>query len=181
VKSRVTMAVALLASLAATLYGAYRWCYPYGSRPCQLPCTMMALVTYALDHNGYFPNVSNHPFTSLESLYPNYVDGDKLSGISGDRREVSRRLGEGRSLDSNVSSWVYFPGFRSDDPPALAVLVEARAGLGFDGSRAPAGSHAVGFASGEAKQIPAGAWDAFLDEQTRLRALAIARHAAVRK
>lgn len=173
--SRATLFAAFLLAIAGLLYGVKLRNYPYGARPCQLPCTMMALKTFALDHEGQYPNVNDDPFLSLQALFPNYLDGNKLSGISGNMSDAVQRLLTNRTLDSNSCSWVYFPGFRTDDPINLMIIMEARGGIGFNGFRDSEGSHAVGFASGEFRQVSAADWERFLQEQARLRSETIAR------
>jgi hypothetical protein len=67
------------------------------------------------------------------------------------------------------SSWVYLPGFKRTDDPSLAIIWERVGGLRFNGRRAEPGSHAVGFADGTHRQVPAAEWDGFLRQQSSLR------------
>jgi len=126
-----------------------------------------ALRSYALDHEGWLPD-DGDSFRSLELLWPNYLpDPVDLAGISGNDKEARRRLPEGRHLDSNVSSWVYWPGLVAESDQDIAILWEKESGITFNGFRAE--GHAVGFINGSWRQIGSDQWEAFIKEQKRLR------------
>jgi hypothetical protein len=127
---------------------------------------MRALIHYARDHHGLFPTGTN-AWEALRQLYPDsIVDVQLLAGISGNREEVKRRLETGGVLDSDISSWIYFPGFEWDDRE-VAIIWERTEGIAFNGRRAS--GHAVGFADGHHEQVPKERWPAFIQEQEKLR------------
>lgn len=155
-------------SIGATLIG-WRWLYPYGARPCALPCILSAIILYADEHDGWFPKGTADPIEDLSLLVPSSVGPDSIAGISGDRHEAARRFKRGLSLTNGVSSWIYFPGFRADDPKELAIIWDRAVGVGFNGKRAAAGSKAVGFADGSFRTIPANGWAAFEKQEEEMR------------
>jgi hypothetical protein len=134
----------------------------------KLTTYMGVLVSYAHDHGGWYPRGEVTPLLSLQKLYPQYDQwGSGLAGLSGDEKTVERLAKEGRPIDSTVSSWVYFPGFRSDDDPNICIIWERQEGVFLTGSRAD--GHAVGFADGGFNQIPSKDWPAFVKHQEELR------------
>lgn len=149
-------------------FGVYRWNYPFGARTCAMPCVLTALRHYANEHGHAFPFGQTSSIECLKLLYPEYVsDAKLLAGISGDRRQLQKRLANGNEIDDNCSSWVYWPGFREDDDFSLAIIWERQPGIGFNGKRSS--GHCVGFADGTSRQIPTSRWIAFVAEQERLR------------
>lgn len=149
---------------------AWGWLFPYGSRPCVMPCLMTGLMSYAADHGGWFPDGGGSGIQSLRLLVPNYVSSDVLAGLSGDRRQLLQELESGNVLSEKASSLVYWGGFRWDDDPQLAVVWDRTPGVNGNGRRAWPGSHAVGYADGRVVQVPARQWSQFLKAQAELRA-----------
>jgi hypothetical protein len=77
-----------------------------------------------------------------------------------------------KPLDQSVSSWVYKPGLRSDDPGDIAILWEAKPGLYYDGRRNNIAGHAVLLISGEITNVAGTNWEKFLKYQDSLRTVA---------
>src|SRR5690349_20218078 len=150
----------------------YRWEFPYGQRPCALPCTMQGLWMYANQHERWFPSQTNSSNTLdlLRELVPGYVAPGVLAGVSGNVSKVRQCLETGRAIDSSISSWVYWQGFRADDDPRLAIIWERAEGVNGIGQRSLSGGHAVGFADGTYRQIAKTDWAAFVKSQEVLRA-----------
>lgn len=133
----------------------------------KLTTYMGVLFSYASDHDGWYPRGEATPLQSLQKLYPRYDKwGSGLAGLSGDEKTVERLLKQGLPIDSTVSSWVYFPGFRSDDPN-ICIIWERQEGIFLTGNRAD--GHAVGFTDGSFNQIPSKDWPAFVKQQEELR------------
>ena len=128
---------------------------------------MSALNIYASDHGGWYPREAATPLESLRCMTNELGDSGLLAGISGNREETVRRVWAGLPIDETISSWVYFPGFRNDDDPKLAIIWERAAGVRFNGGRAD--GHAVGFVGGGHRQIRQAQWADFLKEQEELR------------
>lgn len=141
--------------------------YPHGMRAGKLTTFMGALAAYSKEHDGWYPADGTNAFASLQKLYPRY-EQEGLAGMSGDESKTLSWLKSGQTLDGTVSSWVYFPGFRNDDNPKLAIIWEREAGIFINGTRAD--GHAVGFAAFGYAQIPSTNWPSFLKEQEALRA-----------
>jgi hypothetical protein len=159
--------LAALTTLFAVAIAVYRFQYPYGARPCCLPCVLEVLREFAAANNGNFPTGQN-PQTALLKLYPNYLaDWHLLAGISGNRELLQHEMSTGAEISQSASSWVYWPGFKLDDNPEIAIIWERKAGLRFNGKRG--GGHAVGFIGGNNRQVPDDAWNTFLKEQETLR------------
>ena len=162
----VGVVIVLLLVFTGILVGRTMWrrAYPYGHRPAFLPRMVIALLAYAQDQNGWFPAGRDAP---LESLRMISCDPEALAGISGDIMALRYRLESDEILDSSVSSWQYFPGFRDGDP--VAIIWERQPGIRFDGRCVEAGSHAVGFADGHLRQVYAAEWSTFVAEQECMR------------
>ena len=155
-----------LVILLAHLQSRYR--FPYGYKPARFPMVMAALRLYTMDHDGAFPNVKNDPYASLAALYPEYLtDASFLAGISGNEAETPRLVTSGRPLNTQASSWIYWPGYNESNNPALAILWENAEGVSFNGARRS--GHIVGYCDGSFRQIGADQWEDFLQQQKRLR------------
>lgn len=160
--------VVLLLATAFCGYVAYRWVYPYGARPCCLPCVLQSLRSYADQNQENFPDNVENPLDALRKLYPDFLkDGRLLAGISGDRKKTKENLISSKPLNQEVCSWIYWSGFSITNDPSIAILWEREEGISFNGKRAP--GRAVGFLNGTTRQIPAEQWDAFLRDQEKLR------------
>jgi hypothetical protein len=156
----------------ALIFLVYRYHYPYGARPACLPVLVGALRSYSLEHEGFFPNDGEQPLEALRKLYPRYLpDCEPLAGLSGNRELLKREIVSGGKVTKDASSWVYWPGLRSDDDEQIAVVWERESGIRFNGSRAH--GREVGFVNGVFRQVPDDRWADFLKEQERLREKAI--------
>ena len=153
------------------LFCFHRYYYPNGFRSGKLTTFMGALTEYAMDHGGKYPDGGITPIQSLQKLYPRYASS-ALAGMSGDEGRTEAYLRKGKQLDTNVSSWVYFPGFSTSDNPAIAIIWEREAGIFVNGSRAS--GHAVGFVGGGYGQVSVAEWSTFVQEQQSLRSTALA-------
>jgi hypothetical protein len=127
---------------------------------------MSALVGNALEQDGRYPD--DLFSTNILGQLRRWGIRQPLAGLSGDVAETVRRIDAGLSLDTNVSSWVYWPGFRVNDPSDLAIVWDRQGGLAFNARRKK--GNAVGFADGSNRLIPTAQWPAFLKEQEKLRA-----------
>lgn len=168
-RNRMWAFVLLLAGAAFVLLAGlsvHRYYYPHGFRAGKLTTFRNALEQYADDHGGWYPRGGATALGSLQKLYPKY-ETSGLAGLSGNEALTAARLRGGGTLDETLSSWVYFPGFRNDDNPKVAIIWEREAGIFINGGRAD--GHAVGFVSGGVAQVPSAAWPGFLAEQERLR------------
>ena len=166
---RIKIVILALMACCLGIFCWYRWAFPFGMRTCALPCTISALRQFARQHGGWFPREGKTDTDALRLLSPDYLDGAKLAGISGNVGEVERRLLDGRPLDAHVSSWVYWPGFRIDDDPQLAIIWEMKPSVNGIGRRTGIGGHAVGFAEGSFGQVSDSKWPLFLAKQKKLR------------
>jgi len=155
--------------LGVFVFCAYRYIYPFGYQSCALPCIHSALISYAHDHQGKFPDSEKGPYDALQKLYPEYTpSGVELVGISGNRTAVLQALRAKAPLQ-HLTSWIYVPGLQKDDPPAIAILWEARPGLNPDGKRNFSESHAVLLIGGAITNVAGVCWTNFLIDQERLR------------
>ena len=114
------------------LIGYHKHVYPYGRKPAgiSLPGLYGSLLAYAAAHKGWFPESGNDPFVALQLLYSEYCPtGRELAGVSGDVQKVVTALQKGEKLDSTLTSWVYVPGLRRDDPRDIAIVWESEPGL----------------------------------------------------
>jgi hypothetical protein len=130
--------IAGIASLLALciLVWYYVFVGPYGARQAFMRLVDTDLENYAHDHGGVFP-------TALEDLYPGYaIPGVELAGLSGNVQDVTNALQRGSPI-SNLTSWVYVPGFKVTDNPSIAILWESKAGLSAAGKWRAGKSRAV--------------------------------------
>jgi len=163
---RLALGVFVVCILGTTVLAIHRHFYPHGFRAGMLPTFMAEMWSYAQEHGGWYPKDGATPLESLQELYPVY-ESEGLAGLSGSERRTLKVLKDKKPLDSNVSSWIYWPGYRVDDDPRLAIIWEREEGLFTTGGRAS--GHAVGFAVGGCTQIPSEKWADFLKEQELLR------------
>jgi hypothetical protein len=127
-----------------------------------------ALRSYSVEHDGFFPNSGNEPLEALRVLHPTYLpDCEPLAGLSGNTKLLKKQVLGGLQITVDASSWVYWPGLRSDDDEHIALFWERASGVRFNGSRAS--GREVGFVNGLFRQVPDGAWAKFLKDQERLR------------
>ena len=168
---RVVGALVLLCILlTACGYVGIRFFYPFGRRACALQCMYLVLQNYAKDHEGAFPDGADG-FVALQSLYPDYVDGRELAGISGDPEKVQQVLSQQKSLNG-VTSWRFIPGLSRDDDSRLAILWEAQSGINADGRRNFNGSRAVLLVGGSITNVAKSSWDGFMNEQASIKSAA---------
>jgi hypothetical protein len=142
--------------------------YPYGHRPAVFEVTASALFAYSIDNADNYPSSSNS-YNALALLYPNYLRQDELAGLSGNSREVMRRLSNGTVLDGSVSSWVYWPGFRNDTTQKVAILWDKEP-LTYGGRSE--GVRLVLYCDGSLEEVSTNQWNAFTSSQIEIRAKA---------
>jgi hypothetical protein len=160
--------VSIIALVIALAIGVFLYKYPYGMRPCCLPCTMQALKQYAVANGGWYPPPPTGATNPLYVLTVDHMlDVELLAGISGSRRKLRSVLAKQGYVGTNDSTWVYIGGFRPDDRPAVAILWESREGVAMNGRRS--NGHAVGMSDGGYRQISGEQWASFLREQELLR------------
>lgn len=144
--------------------------YPHGCRSCTLRCMHGALLAYAADNFGTFPESTNGEYAALGKLYPEYApSGIELAGVSGNIDATVNALQNKRTLDAATTSWVYFQGFSQNDDPRIAILWESTGGLYPNGRRNFFGGHAVLFLGGDITNVPAADWEIFVKQQDQLR------------
>ena len=152
--------------LVVALYILHHHFYPHGWRAGMLPTFMTEMSAYAQDHGGWYPKDGNSSLESLQKLYPVYEE-EGLAGLSGSESRTLKLLKHNQPLTEAASSWIYFPGFRNDDDPNLAIIWEREEGLFVTGGRAD--GHAVGFVGGGYDNISSAEWADFLKKQEALR------------
>ena len=125
------------------------------------------LNNYARDHNDWFPQSDKGAFAALQKLYPDYdtASGKELAGLSVDIDLTVNALKAAEQLSEKTSSWIYVPGFRSDDPENFALLWERKPGISSNGAVDPSGGHSVLLLSGVIVQIPGTNWTTYLQTQ----------------
>jgi len=151
--------------------------YPYGRRPSTVAGMITGMDAFALSHNGWLPKSDFGPYEALRQLYASNCTALELAGITGNAALMEKALTTGGVIDSNVTSWVYIQGFKSDDPQNLCVLWESRPGFSTDGRRTLSHGHLAIFLSGCWTNIPSSHWDTFVEAQANLRANVLAKRA----
>ncbi len=166
-----------LAVLVGGIYGVWKWQYPYGVRTCRVRCISSDLQGYAVAHWDRFPDGEPTPLRSLQKLYgETTIDYPPLlAGLSGNEASMEARLKAGQPLDDSVSSWIYWPGFKSDDDPDLAILWERKSGLRWNAKRSSdRDGHSVVFAGGYHRYVAGAEWSDFTNKQAALRSTILA-------
>ena len=177
----LVLVLLIVGALAFEGISKYRkYLYPYGQRwgGVSLPGLFGTLLAYAGDHDGWFPRSDKGPYNALQELEPYCVNGVELAGVSGNVDAVSNALRNGKSLDASLTSWVYVPGFKRDDPEDLAMVWESKPGLYWNGKRNNFGGRAVLLVGGNITNVPTAAWADFMDRQEQLRKSLFAQRAS---
>ena len=104
--------------------------YPYGRRTAWLNLMQSALLIYAGDNGGSFPDHPDGPHRALQLLYPKYLPRPEfLAGLSGDTNAVVNALLNKSPLTSSLSTWCYTVGARETSKPDRLILRDAVNGL----------------------------------------------------
>ena len=188
-RSKIALSIlAVVVSIPAFCYLAWRYQYPYGCSHCCDLIVLSLLEEYAQAHNGDFPAGEATPEASLSLLYRHAkrddkrLCGDLLRGKTVPEPVVRAILERGELLTPDTCGWHYVEGLNLHDDPNLAILWD-KAGLEHDGRRLRDGGHIVLFLNSMREYIHQSEWDAFMAKQHQLladRATAIHRDAVVR-
>jgi len=171
-RSAVAAAVVVVLAAGFALFRLSIPVYPYGWSHCCDKGLMIALLTYAENHDGWFPKGEASPEASLSLLYredPQAVDANLLRGKTVPESAVLARLEAGELLTPETCGWHYVEGLRKGDDPRLALFWD-KVGLGHNGEQLRDGGHWVCFISFDIKHIPESRWESFLAEQKQLHA-----------
>lgn len=169
-KKKLGIAVAVIASIIAGLYGFYRYEFPYGNdHRCDIQL-YSALRFYAEKHNGAFPSGETTPEASLSLI--NTLDDWSVCGYLLRRRDVpeelvNEKLKRGELLGPETCGWNYVEGLRRDSNRELALFWD-KEGLSEIGMRLSGGGHWVTFVDGYSRHITESQWDEFLETQKQL-------------
>lgn len=126
----------------------------------------MELLSYADQHDGWFPKGESSPEASLSLLGRNQPHwAETLRGKIVPREKVEQILQEGTLLEPKSCGWHYVEGLRRDDPLEI-VLFWDKAGLGHNGQRMNNGRNVT--LIGGRELIPTADWDTFLEKQRQL-------------
>ncbi len=151
----------------AVVYDQYHRHYPYGHRTCALPCSLNALKGFALSHEGWYPRAGSNGLEALTAFAHEDDDFKRFAaGLSGNEDLADSQLGKKIILTQEACSWIYYPGFRIDDP-RVCIIWERTEGI--DGVGRRSSGHAVGYSDGMIEQVALTNWSSFQFEQTALR------------
>ncbi len=166
---RIAIVAMIVTMLGAMGYGYKRYRYPYGSSHCCDKVLMFALQQYADDHGGAYPFGEATPEASLSLLYPKYASVEVLRGKTIPVEVVRSRLENGFRLTPETCGWHYVEGLTSKDNHRTALLW-GKVALGHNGERTSDGGQMVLFVNLGHEYTSGKKWEAFLEEQQRLRA-----------
>ncbi|MCC6354973.1 MAG: hypothetical protein IT577_13875 [Verrucomicrobiae bacterium] len=154
-------------ALATAAWAHYRWTFPYGRSHSCILAVMLALESYAKEHDGHYPGGETSAEASLSLLHRSGdLDPGTLRGMT-IPEGVTRSVLEGGGLLSPEScGWHYVDGLTRADDRELALLW-CKEPLGHNGDRSRDGGRQVGFLGGEVRWISGARWTAFLEDQTR--------------
>ena len=162
------VAVCVLATGWAALYGAYLVRYPYGASHCCILIMGQTLKAYADDHNGQFPAGKATPEASLSLLYQgDYANAYLLRGKTVPEKAVANILKGGGLLGPDSCGWHYVEGLTVTDDGRIAILWD-KVGLGHNGERLRHGGREVIFVDGDRRFVAGKDWDVFLKGQQDL-------------
>lgn len=163
----ITLTVLVL--LVTAVYDWFQHRFPFGwSHACDT-CLHFSLLTYAEEHDGWFPRGEATPEASLSLL----ADGEPamaslLCGKTKSKKVAEEILRQGQLLSPETCDWHYVEGLRKDDDRRLALFWD-KIGLGHNGDRLSDEGHYVGLISGRT-WISAAEWPKFIAEQRELHA-----------
>jgi hypothetical protein len=169
---RAVIAASVIATLTALGFAYHHYRYPYGWSHCCDKVLAFALLQYADEHDGWFPQGEATPEASLSLLYrQDPALAYNLRGKTIPQSVVQARLKGGELLTPETCGWHYVEGLRKDDDPRLALFWD-KVGLGHNGERMSGGGHFVCFITGPGsiKYISGEHRSQFLAEQEQLRA-----------
>lgn len=160
-------AVIVLTAIGGSVFGYFKWKYPYGMSHCCSKGMGLALRTYAMDHNGRFPSGGETAEASLSLLYSNYVDAYTLRGKTVPPEVAQAALARRGKLGPDSCGWHYVEGLTEADEPEIAILWD-KVGLGHNGERMKGGGHEVVFLDGSSQFVSGARWPQFLEQQQQL-------------
>jgi hypothetical protein len=154
--------------VAAIALHRYKTTYPYGMSHCCIILMNVALMNYAQDHDGKYPDGQVSPEASLSLLYrSNYIDAATLRGMTVPEETVCRILEGGGLPGPESCGWQYVPGLTLADDPGLAILW-CKEALGHNGQRTKDRGRQVVFIGKGIEWVSGEKWPAFLQEQADL-------------
>ncbi len=159
--------VIVLFLLGVSLFGYWKWKFPYGWSHCCAKGMGLALRTYAMDHDGRFPTGGDTPEASLSLLYSNYVNAYTLRGKTVPLQVAQTALAKDGKLGPESCDWHYVEGLTEADDPQIAILWD-KVGLGHNGERLKAGGHMVVLVDGSENYVSRAKWPGFLKQQKEL-------------
>ena len=147
----------------------YHWyMYPYGYHPACARALKLALIQYAGENDGKYPEGEATPEASLSLLYPEYMSGKILAGKSKSGAVADKILKAGGRLGPDTCDWHYVEGLTENDNMEIALFWD-KTNIDHNGRRRFDGAHEVfRMWSGSPEYIPAKDWDKFLAEQEEL-------------
>ena len=153
--------------LAVSVYGWYRYKFPYGYSHCCTAVLATSLYAYALEHDGDFPFSDGGEAESLALLIPENVPVEIMCGKTVDPDEAKAYYNRHGSLTSDYCGWRYRRGLTTADDARIALLWDKEP-LGHNGQRTWKRSREVVFVGGRRLSVPHSEWDGFLQEQEAL-------------
>ncbi|EEF59106.1 hypothetical protein [Pedosphaera parvula] len=155
-----------------TVYGYYRYKFPYGSSHCCIVQFGLALRMYAADNHGKFPAGGATPEASLALLGTGgYLGGDNAGAylLRGKTvpLEVTLKAIQQGTLNSNSTGWHYVEGLTEADDQRIAIVWD-KVGLGHNGQRLKNGGHEVLLLDGSHSLVNGSKWTEFLEQQKEL-------------
>ena len=178
-KNRATLlAITIVVVTLAVLFGTFRDKpedgFPFGDRRALLRNLHSALMNYAADNAGKFPNSEKGPEAALAKLHPLYCFKPiELAGLSGDIGSVESALKGGRPLTKDLTSWRYQQGLRNDDSKQLALVWENSDLVNASSRKSTSRVHAAILIGGDITNVPSADWESFLQAQKVMRAEAL--------
>jgi hypothetical protein len=169
-RTAILIVLGILVAAAAGGTAFYRWKFPYGYSHCCSVQISLALLTYANDHAGRFPDGESSPEASLSLLYRlHYLpEPDFLRGMTVPADTVSRILKNGGLLGPETCGWHYVPGLSTTSDPRIAILW-CKTALGHNGLRTWDHGREVLFVDGHCEGVSGADWPAFMRTQETLR------------
>lgn len=173
-KKTIAQWAAIVVAASLLLFGGgHYWLrtrYPYGCKHICNKAVGLALMQYALDHQGHFPAGKGSPEASFSLLYhEKYIGSSELlAGKTASGKQAEAILSKGGSLDPATCSWIYVEGLMQDDPSDIAILYDKVGGLGHNCELLSDGGHEVVYVAGNTGFIPAAEWNSFLFQQNKL-------------
>jgi len=175
---KLLLAAAAVVMAGTSLWGYWRYTYPYGYSHSCSKSLGTSLRMYADDNFGWLPHGQATAEASLSTLMKSDdTVRNLLRGKHIQQKVVDQALRRDGVLGPESCGWHYVEGLREDDDPQTAVIWDKVTGLWHNGNRRSGSSimHEIIRLDGAMEFISRERWPEFVAEQKKLLADTMAK------